>query len=234
VKIVRHDTIDSTNEEARRLAEAGETGPCWIVAAEQTAGRGRRGRTWISERGNLFATLLISPTGAVEQRMQLSFVAGLAAADTIACYSPDGVTLKWPNDVLLFGRKVAGMLLESFGPALVVGFGINLAHFPHDTGFPATSLAALVRNAPSPDEAFTRLAAFWNAWYEAWRRDGFAPVRAAWLARASGLGESIRVRVMDREMNGVFENVDDDGALLLRAANGTLARITAGDVFLGS
>ena len=234
MKIVRHDSIDSTNEEARRLAEAGEAGPVWIVAREQTGGRGRRGRAWVSQPGNLFATLLVSPPGTLEHRAQLSFVAGLAAADMIAAYAQDGVALKWPNDVLLAGRKVAGMLLESFGTALAVGFGINLAHFPRNTEFPATSLGEMTGLTPSADEAFAHLAASWDAWYEGWQRDGFAPVRAAWLARASNLGESIRVRLMDREMDGVFENLDDDGTLLLRQAGGTLVRITAGDVFFGT
>lgn len=234
MKIVRYDVIDSTNEEARRLAEAGETGPLWIVAHEQTGGRGRRGRTWVSQPGNLFATLLLSPPGSLEQRAQISFVAGLAAAEMIAAFAGD-VTLKWPNDVLLKGCKVAGMLLESVGlSALAVGFGVNLAHFPQQTEFPATSVAKVAGSAPAPDDALARLAARWDAWYEVWTRDGFAPVRAAWLARASGLGERIRVRLMDREMNGVFENLDDNGALLLRQADGALARVTAGDVFFGS
>jgi BirA family biotin operon repressor/biotin-[acetyl-CoA-carboxylase] ligase len=228
VNIVQLEMIDSTNEEARRRAEAGETGPLWITAREQTGGRGRRGRTWVSQPGNLFATLLITPQGAIENRAQLSFVTGLAAADTVAIYA-ENVALKWPNDVLLNGHKVAGILLESFGNALAVGFGINLAHAPKGTDFPATSIAS-VSATPSPKDALASLARAWDAWYEVWLRHGFAPVRGAWLGYAWGLGEPIRVRLMDREMDGLFASVDTDGALLVRRPDGALARVSAGDV----
>lgn len=231
MRTFRLASVDSTNEEARHLADAGETGPIWIIAHEQTGGRGRRGRPWVSPPGNLFATLLLAPSGPLERRAQLSFVAALAVADTVAAYAGP-VTLKWPNDVLLEARKVAGILLESFGAALAVGLGINLAHFPPDAETPATSVAYVVGQTPAPDDAFHRLAGHWGAWYDAWASKGFAPVREAWLARAAGLGEPIRVRLMDREMNGVFEDLDEDGALLLRQPDG-LARVTAGDVFFG-
>jgi BirA family biotin operon repressor/biotin-[acetyl-CoA-carboxylase] ligase len=228
-----HDTLDSTNEEARRLAVAGARGPLWIAAREQTAGRGRRGRVWVSESGNLFATLLTRaapPTAA-----QLAFAAGLAVGDAIAPCAPNAeVTLKWPNDVLLDGRKAAGILLEALGDdALAIGIGINLVHHPRDTEFPASSIAAVTASPPDPDGVLLRLARAMGAWYEVWHENGFAPVRAAWLARAAGQGRAIRARLEGSEMEGIFETIDEDGALLLRQASGALARVASGEVFFG-
>jgi BirA family transcriptional regulator, biotin operon repressor / biotin---[acetyl-CoA-carboxylase] ligase len=229
-----HETLDSTNEEARRLAATGERGPLWIVAREQTAGRGRRGRGWVSSRGNLFATLLTR--AAAPAAAQLAFAAGLAVGETVAaCASNAQMTLKWPNDVLLDGKKAAGILLEALGEdALAIGIGINLAHHPTDTEFPAISMTALAGSVPDWDGALQRLAGAMAAWYEVWRGQGFAPVRTAWLARAAGLGRPIRARLEGSEMQGVFENLDEDGALLLRQETGTLTRVTAGEVFFRS
>jgi BirA family biotin operon repressor/biotin-[acetyl-CoA-carboxylase] ligase len=227
----RYDTLDSTNEEARRLAKSGVRGPLWIVSHEQTAGRGRRGRVWISESGNLYATLLMQATMSLSA--QLGFVAGLAAADTVAAHAPGAeVALKWPNDALLNGKKVAGILLEALGhDSLAIGIGINLAHYPRETEIPSISVAAVTGNPPDLDGILLRLASAMTAWYEIWLRQGFQPVRKAWLLRASGLGQPIRARLGDSEREGVFEDLDEDGALLLRDAAGTLTRITAGDVF---
>jgi BirA family biotin operon repressor/biotin-[acetyl-CoA-carboxylase] ligase len=227
----RYDTLDSTNEEARRLAKGGVRGPVWIVAREQTAGRGRRGRAWISESGNLFATLLMPVT--ISLSAQLGFVAGLAAGDAIAAHARGAeVALKWPNDVLLNGKKVAGILLEALGhDSLAIGIGINLAHYPPDTEIPSISIAAVMGKPPDLDGFLVRLASAMTAWYEIWLKEGFQPVRKAWLVRASGLGHAIRARLADSERDGVFEDLDQDGALLLRDSTGTLTRITAGDVF---
>ena len=231
VRLVTHDVLDSTNEEARRLALAGESGPLWIVAREQTAGRGRRGRTWESQAGNLFATLLTRAPQTIAA--QLAFAAGLAVAAAVDAYSSRAdVSLKWPNDVLLKDHKVAGILLESLNPdTLAIGIGINLAQYPEHTEFPAASIAALTGSAPGPDEAMLRLAGHMAAWYEVWQTNGFVPVRAAWLQRAAGRGRAVRARLEGRNMEGVFEDLDQDGALLLRDSAGALLRITAGEVF---
>jgi BirA family biotin operon repressor/biotin-[acetyl-CoA-carboxylase] ligase len=233
--LVVHETLDSTNEEARRLADGGERGPLWIVAHEQTAGRGRRGRAWVSQRGNLFATLLIRAPAL--HAAQLAFAAGLAVGETVATFASNAqTTLKWPNDVLLDGNKTAGILLEALGgDALAIGIGMNLAHFPQETEFPATSIAALTGSPPGWDAALSRLAGAMDAWYEIWRGgQGFAAVRTAWLARAAGLGRPIRARLEGNEMEGVFETIDENGALMLRQGSGTLVRITAGEVFFRS
>ena len=227
----RYDTLDSTNEEARRLAKDGVRGPLWIVSHEQTAGRGRRGRAWISQQGNLFATLLLPVMTSLSA--QLGFVAGLAAADAIAAAVPRGeVKLKWPNDLLLNGGKVAGILLEGLGEdALAIGIGINLAHYPLDTEAPSISIAAVTGYPSDLDGTLLRLASRMAAWYEVWLEQGFQVVRKAWLLRATGLGRPVRARLADGERQGVFEDLDEDGALLLRDSAGTLTRITAGDVF---
>jgi BirA family biotin operon repressor/biotin-[acetyl-CoA-carboxylase] ligase len=232
------DELDSTNAEARRMADSGEQGPLWIIAARQTAGRGRRGRSWESATGNLAATLLIRPTRPLTQWAQLSFAAAIAAADMAAQLAPAAhIAVKWPNDILADGRKLAGILLETAGPsstdqALAIGIGVNLAAHPDGTEFPATSLAALGVRPPPPEDALALLAAGFAGWYEVWRTDGFSPIRDAWLARAAGLGQRIRARLPDRERMGVFEGIDADGALLLNEAGRTIA-IAAGDVFFG-
>ncbi|HEX4862139.1 MAG TPA: biotin--[acetyl-CoA-carboxylase] ligase [Rhizomicrobium sp.] len=230
------DEIDSTNEEARRLALAGERGPLWIAAARQSAGRGRRGRAWVSPAGNLSATLLLAPGRPANECAQLSFAAALAASDAVLSFGADA-RVKWPNDVLANGAKLAGILLESASqggadPAwLAIGIGINLKHHPSDTEFPATSLAAIGIAAPEPREALLRLAASFAKWYDIWRAQGFAPIRDAWLARAAGLGTRIRARLTNGETMGVFEGIDANGALLLRETQDRVRTIAAGEVF---
>lgn len=232
IRLIRFDLLDSTNEEARRLAAAGDTGPVWITARMQSKGRGRRGNSWISEPGNLFATLLMSAPQATAA--QLGFAASLATADAVSSYAAaDRINLKWPNDVLLDHRKVAGILLETLGAdAVAIGIGINLARHPALTETPAISVNAATGLTVAPDDALANLAARFAAWYGTWRSHGFAGLKPHWLKRASGLGKPICARLADREIKGVFEDLDHDGALLLRDDSG-LTRITAAEVFLG-
>jgi BirA family biotin operon repressor/biotin-[acetyl-CoA-carboxylase] ligase len=226
-----HAELDSTNEEARRLAEAGEVGPVWIMAERQSAGRGRRGRAWATAPGNLATTLLLRPDAPQNVSGQLSFAAALAAADMISHFAPDAVvTVKWPNDVLADGKKLAGILLEGGAGWLAIGTGVNLASHPQGTEFPATSLAGLGIAPPSADEALTVLAARFAHWYDLWMKTGFETLRAAWLARAFGVGAPIRARLPQETCEGVFEGIDADGALLLNQA-GQVRAIAAGEVF---
>lgn len=233
-RLIRLDEIDSTNSEACRRAEAGDPGPVWITADRQTAGRGRRGRAWEQGSGNLAATLLLTqpPPG----HAQLSFAAALAVFDVAAHFAPAApITVKWPNDVLLGGRKMAGILLEAGSTAandrwLAVGIGINLAHFPEGTEFPATALSSFV-TPPSPAQALGVLAARFAHWYDVWMNEGFEILRTAWLARAGGLGAPIRARLASHETrHGVFAGLDGNGALLLDE-QGTVTAIAAGEVF---
>ena len=230
--------LDSTNEEARRLAAAGTETPVWIHADRQTKGRGRRGRDWQTPSGNLAATLLIRPDRPARECAQLSFVAAVAAAEALARVLPrSDIRVKWPNDVLADGRKVAGILLESASGAgavpqwLAIGIGINLAHYPEGLELPATSVAALGGTAVSPRDALAHLAGAFAKWYEVWCAQGFAPIRDAWLARAAMLGARIRARLTNEETSGVFEGIDETGALILREAQGKTRLIAAGDVF---
>jgi BirA family biotin operon repressor/biotin-[acetyl-CoA-carboxylase] ligase len=224
-----HADIDSTNSEARRLAEAGDVGAIWIVADRQTAGRGRRGRVWQTQQGNLAATLLLRPEGT--QVSQLSFAAALAVSDMVSAFAPGaGISVKWPNDVLAGGRKIAGILLEAGPGWLAVGMGINLAAAPEGTEFPAIALASLGVTPPSPDAALTVIANRFARWYGIWVEDGFEPLRTTWLARADGLGAPIRARLSHEERHGVFEGIDADGALLLNE-QGLVRPIAAGEVF---
>jgi BirA family biotin operon repressor/biotin-[acetyl-CoA-carboxylase] ligase len=217
-------------------AQAGEAGPVWIIADRQTAGRGRRGRAWSTEPGNLAATLLLRPDAPPAIIGQLSFVAALAAAQTASHFAPGAaITVKWPNDVLAQGKKLAGLLLEAGVDSrqrgwLAVGIGMNLAAAPEGTEFPATSLAGLGMAAPSPDAALTVLAARFAHWYGAWMDEGFETIRAAWLARAQGLGGPIRARLPHETRQGLFEGIDASGALLLNE-QGNVRAIAAGEVF---
>lgn len=235
------DEIDSTNAEARRRAERGEVGPLWITAARQTAGRGRRGRNWETGAGNLAATLLTRTVKPPAEAAQVSFVAALATADLAAAYVPPRlVSLKWPNDPLIDGWKTAGVLVES-GPHpsgglwLAVGIGVNLASPPELADRPATAFARHMRSAPpSPAEALGVLAGRFEHWRALWEHEGFAPIAAAWTARAHGLGAPCTARLPNESVSGVAEGLDPDGALRLRTAAGEVRRITAGEVFFGT
>lgn len=234
------DVLDSTNEEGRRRAEAGEAGPLWIMARRQTRGRGRRGRLWISEPGNLMCSLLLRPEGTAAEAARLSFGAALAVRELLAaCAPPADIKLKWPNDVLLEGAKVAGILLESAAVRagrldwLVIGFGVNLAHAPEGLGREVTALGRHLPPGlvpPSPDEALRFLAPAFARWYER-ARLGFAPVRAEWLRHARGVGEAVRVELGGRALTGRFEGIDEEGALLLAGPDGARRVIAAGEVY---
>jgi BirA family biotin operon repressor/biotin-[acetyl-CoA-carboxylase] ligase len=239
--IEAYDELDSTNAEARRRAEAGEPGPVWIAAAVQTAGRGRRGRAWNTASGNLAATLLTVTDLAPAEAAQISFVAALAAADLAdTCLGAGAAALKWPNDVLVFGRKAVGILVESGARPdgrlwLAVGVGVNLAHAPQDVERPATAFAEhMASPPPKPLEALEVLATRLEAWRRLWATQGFAPISDAWTVRAQGLGGLCEARLPQRTLSGVAEGLDLDGALRLRLADGSVERITAGDVFFGA
>ncbi|HAH11060.1 MAG TPA: biotin--[acetyl-CoA-carboxylase] ligase [Alphaproteobacteria bacterium] len=235
--LITFDEIDSTNEEAKRLAHAGELGPVWILAKRQTAGRGRRGRSWASLEGNLLTTLLIRPGVSAAEAGRLSFVAALSVYDLAAALCPDAsVGLKWPNDIRIAGKKCAGILLEGEGGErdamgwLAVGIGVNLKHAPENTPYPAAALAEYGARA-NADDSLATLAHAWAHWYGLWQSQGFRPIREAWLSRADGVGNPIVAQLGDTTLLGIFTGLDDQGRLILTAPDATTHAISAGEVF---
>jgi BirA family biotin operon repressor/biotin-[acetyl-CoA-carboxylase] ligase len=236
-RLVVRETVGSTNDDASALARAGADEGTIVWAHRQTAGRGRLGRSWASPPGNLFMSLVLRPDIRPARAPELSFVAAVALAETVAATVPATapVTLAWPNDLMLGGRKAAGILLEaSTTPAgaldfVVLGIGVNVTNHPSDVRRPATDL---VREgaATTAADLLAALAGRLASWTARWRADGFAPVRAAWLARAAGIGAPIDVRLGNALISGRFADLDDDGAMIIETADGTCRRVTAGDI----
>lgn len=224
-----HAELDSTNAEALRRAARGEPGPLWILAHNQTAARGRRGRRWAMPPGNFAASLLMRPAGRPAEAALRSFAAALALQDALAAATgrPERFALKWPNDVLLDGAKLAGILLEAGGTpmALALGVGVNLAAAPEAAALelgamPPVSLRAATGVAIAPEAFLDLLAPAFAAWEARLTAEGFAPLRAAWLTRAARLGEPILARLPGREVAGRFETIDPTGALVLGTPQG--------------
>ena len=233
-RVIRHETLDSTNAEAlRSTARAGDV----IVADVQTAGRGRSGRIWRSPPGNLYASI-VCDVPADRNPAQLAFVAALAVLDTIADLAPVAtLSLKWPNDILGAGRKMAGILIEAGERGHVVGIGINLRSAPpdDDVRYPAVSLRSLTNVDVAPADAIGPLCHAFERWHGIWTRDGFAPVRTAWLASGHRMGDTIAASAgaADRDqvrIEGRFAGLTADGALLVDVNGGTRHTISAGDV----
>lgn len=233
------DTVDSTNAHAARLAP---DMPTWIMAAEQTGGRGRRGRPWRSPRGNFYATLALQPTETADQVALRSFAAALALRD--ACISVTNLTagfsLKWPNDVLLNGGKLAGILLESSGAGqriqtLAIGTGVNLIGAPsagevEQTATPPVSLLGETGKRVTPENFLTALACAYAHWETTFIQQGFAPLRREWLTHAARIGEPIVARTGTETHHGVFETIDETGALILKTPHARRA-IPAAEIF---
>ena len=237
------DATESTNDDAVQAARKGDPGPLWVVAEEQLAGRGRHGRRWNSPRGNLHASLLLTDPCEPSLAPQLGFVAGLAlhgAVKSVTGIGAPRLALKWPNDLLLDGAKVSGLLLEGhrIGAtlAMVIGFGVNVTHAPEDTPYPAAALRA-VAPAARREALFEVLAASFCDAFAAWRAardrgaaDPFGKVRRLWLARAAGIGTEVALRLPGGERRGIFRGLDGTGRLQLETAVGT-ELIDAGDLY---
>lgn len=239
-RLVALDSVTSTNDEARRLAGEGAEDGTLVWAREQTAGRGRLGRDWRSPPGNLYLSLVLRPERPVAEAAQLGFVAAVALCDALGSVAPPliEVTLKWPNDVLVNDRKAAGILLETMLDtqgglaALILGMGVNIAHYPEESAHPATSLKFEgARRDLEPAELLEAFARHFLAWVNRWLEDGFEPVRRGWLNRSKAPGSAVEVRLPDRTVQGTFEDLDAAGGLRLRLADGRVERITVGDVF---
>jgi BirA family biotin operon repressor/biotin-[acetyl-CoA-carboxylase] ligase len=224
----------STNDDVAALAREGAPEGLWLRAERQSGGKGRQGRAWESPAGNLHASTLVRLRPGDPPAPTLALVAAIALHEVTGAYAPGSdLLIKWPNDLLAGGAKLAGILLEREGEAVVVGFGVNLAAHPGDTPRAATSLAALTGSAADPAAFLDALAAAFARWLGRWRGEGVAPVRAAWLAAAHPRGTALSTHdPSGAEVRGLFDGLDETGALRLRLADGTVELILAGDVFL--
>jgi BirA family transcriptional regulator, biotin operon repressor / biotin---[acetyl-CoA-carboxylase] ligase len=232
-EIIRFAELASTNDEIAARAAAGSNDGLWVMAETQTSGRGRLGRPWLSPPGNLYCSTLVRAAPGEPPLQQLSFVAALALHEVLSAHVP-GIRLKWPNDLLLAGDKLSGILLETANnrTSVVIGFGVNLLHFPTDAARPATSLAAHLSGVtPAAEDILLELAASFAGWRARWRESGFAVVRTQWLAQAAGLGQRIVAQLGHETLHGVFTDLDADGALLLQLDSGMVRAVHAGDIF---
>jgi BirA family biotin operon repressor/biotin-[acetyl-CoA-carboxylase] ligase len=240
-RLIVRDSIGSTNEEAMRLGREGDAGRLWLVAREQLQGRGRRGRTWSSPPGNLYASLLLIDAAPSEHLPELGFVAGVALVRALRDILGNDARLglKWPNDILFDGAKFSGILLESSllssgRTACVAGFGVNCRSHPATLPYAATDLATIGTILDAPEDVQPRLSDAMTEMLQVWASGlGFADIRAQWLKSALGLGEPIRIALGTTNLSGVFESIDSRGRLILRQGANTRA-IEAGDVFLPS
>ncbi len=232
-------SCDSTNILAREAAKAGEAGPRWFIAGQQNAGRGRQGRQWLSEEGNLYASLMFRPKLTPADMAGLPFVVSLAIRDTLIGLGAekDAVFCKWPNDVLIGDKKASGVLIESSatnGQALdyvIIGIGINLAHYPDGTPFPATSLEQETSIKVSVKNAVALLASHMFRRLTEWNPTDFAPLKTEWENCAWGLGKHCTLRTAAKSFSGIPKGLDDSGALVVVLDDGTTEYLYAGDVF---
>lgn len=255
-RIESFETIGSTNAEALDRARAGDEGRLWLVSKKQESGRGRRGRAWATPEGNLASTLLVTGRYDLSRAATLGFVAGLSLSDALDAVLPsarvalalDGaddrmsrtrIELKWPNDVLAGGAKLAGILLEStILPdgrfAAAVGIGVNVVSHPEDLPYPAASVRSLGADVDA-EVLFLALSDAWVVNAAVWDEGrGLHRVRERWLARAAGLGGEVAVRVDGAVVRGSFETIDEDCRFVIRGRDGSLTRIAAGDVHFGA
>lgn len=250
-----YDSVGSTSSEAARAAEAGDVGDVWFAALRQTEGRGRRGRQWETPSGNLAASLLVVPQCDPALAATLGFVAGVALNRALVRFVPDTqvkfgidgadisgggrVALKWPNDVLADGAKLAGILLEAINRrdrpmAIVIGIGVNVVAAPQGLPYPAASIADLGWSARAED-ILAALSDEWVDVYELWDGGrGIAEVLELWRASAAGIGAPVAVNRDGEVVRGIFETIDNTGRLIVRAEDNSRVAITAGDVHFGA
>lgn len=231
--IITVEQTASTNDDMMALARTGAPEGLWLRAESQAGGKGRSGRQWVSPPGNLYASTLVRSLRSDPSVPSLALVAAVAVHETVAAYAPGiPLMLKWPNDLLSGGSKLAGILLEREQDAVVAGIGVNLAHHPDFPDRPATSLAALGVGDIQPQAFASDLAESFQRWLQRWRGEGLTPIRSRWLEHAHAIGAALSVRLDDDKLEGLFDGLDEMGALRLRLADGMVRVIPAGDVFL--
>jgi BirA family biotin operon repressor/biotin-[acetyl-CoA-carboxylase] ligase len=239
--LVRLEECASTNDEIRNLAREGAEEGLIVMAERQTAARGRRGRAWSSLPGNLCFSLLLRPECPIGEAAQIGFVAGLALVEASASLLPphSDLSLKWPNDMLLFDAKVAGILLETENSDqadvpnfVILGIGVNLAASPEDTPYKATSFAESAEAGIAPEAMLAAFCRYFLRHVRTWVDDGFPPIRRQWLGFAKGLGQDITVDFGSSKISGIFGDLGEDGSLRLETPDGTRT-VTAGDIHFG-
>ena len=237
-EIDHRESVGSTNVEARLLAEQGAQEGTAVWADMQTAGTGRRGRSWSSPIGNMYVSLLLRPLCAVSQASQISLVAALGLGDAIGqMIAAERVSNKWPNDVLIDGKKAAGLLLESSANYtneinwVIVGCGANISSFPKVADYATTCLSDAAERSIEVEEFLLCFIDCFYQRYSIWLESGIAEIRKSWLERAHHIGKEITVRLPTEEKRGIFEGLNMDGALILALPNGEREFVTAGDVF---
>jgi BirA family transcriptional regulator, biotin operon repressor / biotin---[acetyl-CoA-carboxylase] ligase len=230
IKTRHYKEIDSTNSEAKRLASAGETGPLWIVADEQTEGRGRLGRKWVSKPGNLYSTYVFPFAAPVGTASQISFVAALAVHDVATSFATNvPINLKWPNDCLIADSKFSGILAELQDNTMILGMGLNVLHEPEGLPYKATCLAAHATDITVPN-VFDALQLKLRKWLQIWdNSNGFQHIHRGWEARCSAIGKAISLDSGNAILHGTFAGLAPDGGLLLNHNNTTTTH-HAGDV----
>ena len=237
--LLSFDSLDSTNEEAKRIAKSGGQHGAVVWAKKQSDGKGRLGRGWMSEDGNLFVSILLKPNKTFAELGQLSFVAAIAVIDAISPLvdDKDAVKVKWPNDILLSERKLSGVLLESFCtqeddlPWVVVGVGVNIDSYPQNTEFPAICLKDSGVELVSAKIILSRFIHHFIERYNQWQSKGFAPIRKEWLSHAWNMQQKIVARLPNMEIEGVFEGINQDGSLIIALDGGHKQTINAADVY---
>ena len=223
----------STNDDLAASAREGAPEGIWLRADRQSGGRGRQGRDWHSPPGNLYASTLVRLRPDDPPAPTLALVAAVALHEVASAFAGGAaIEIKWPNDLLVAGAKLSGILLERLGDAVIVGFGVNLAEHPDQTERPATSLAAL-GGSPDPAMFLEALSESFARWLQLWRDEGLAPIRTRWLAAAHPPGTALSTHTASGAwVEGVFDGLDESGALRLRLPDGSAQVIHAGDVFL--
>lgn len=254
-RLFSYDTVGSTSDEALAAARGGDSGGVWFAALQQTAGRGRRGRPWATPSGNLAASVFVVTNAVPSRAATLGFVAGLALHEALSRTAPDlavhmavdgasgprmRFALKWPNDLIADdGAKVAGILLQSVAleggrTGIVAGIGVNVVAAPEGLPIPAAALNQLGAKVAA-ETVFAELAEAWVGLERAWNHgNGLDAIRALWLERASGVGGPVAVKTDAGVTRGVFETIDDEGCLVIRARDGSAQKVTAGEVHFGA
>ncbi|MGI4776458.1 MAG: biotin--[acetyl-CoA-carboxylase] ligase [Janthinobacterium lividum] len=243
-KLLIFDSIDSTNSEAIRLAKTKPIGDFVIWAKSQTSGRGRAGKDWQSNIGNLYVSILINNYIPFTVQPQLAFVTALAVYDVVSnliMENESGVSknvkIKWPNDILVNNKKISGILLESLAlnnknSFMVVGIGININSHPTLTQ-PSTDLSAESAKQQDLEQVLSLLMISFDKYFCLWKKDGFLKIREEWLGKAARLGELITIKNNNDEFRGIFENIDINGNIELKDDKGQLSTHLAGEILFG-